>query len=504
MSMWQKMRKVFIYLSAIWGLSFLYGCISTGIYNKIGENGEAVIPEKYNVILILLDSVRADHLSCYGYHRKTSSAIDQLAKEGILFRQAISQATWSLPAQCSIFTAKYVPAHGVDDIHKKLSNSELTLAEILKIYGYKTAAFTGGFWVGSIFNLGQGFDVYDDKLTFGKLRDTVPLAISWLEKNKGNRFFLLLQGFDGHSPFNLPKSYEEMYTNPNYNGIFKTLTIDHRIGDRLFGYTFFLDYDYKKKVKITDRDIDYIIARYDASITYGDGYIGQFLKKIKEFGLEDNTIVILTSYHGTPLFEHGIILRRKHGSCAEGVIHIPLIIRHPGLNKMNREIDNMVQQIDFMPTILDFLGIPINHQAQGSSLIPLIEGKAGSGFNKYVYSTGHNEMVIKTKTWKLIDVCPQTGREALELYNLQKDPAEQNNLIRKEQKVAKILKRKLDEWLERLKVNSEKLNLIPEYEIDKIKEEMKKAGYWFLDAPIGKAVMGRQVSEEVKVDIDNQ
>lgn len=478
-------------------LYFIGGCTETSNYVKVFQYNNIVLPERYNIILILFDSIRADHLSCYGYNRRTSPAIDKVAGEGILFEQAISQSTWSLPSQCSILTSKYVPSHGIDDVYKKLSDSELTLAEVLKIYGYKTAAFTGGFWISSVFNVGQGFDVYYDKLTFGKMNDTFPIALDWLKHNKDNTFFLLLQGFDGHSPFNLPKEYEEKYVDPSYNGIFKTLTLDHNIGDRLNVNEFFLDYSYKKKVKVTNNDIEYIIDNYDGSIAYADKCIGDFLKEIEEFGLKDNTIIILTSYHGTPLFKHGVILRRQHSGVTEGTIRVPLIIRHPQFNGGMR-ISLQAQQIDIMPTILDFIGIPINHQVQGRSLIPLIEGKADSHFNEYTYVNGYKEVAIRTNTWKLIKRCVSAQEEDFELYNLQTDPGEKKNLIGKKQKIAGNLKIKLNEWFKQAQINTKKINLVTNYEVDKIKEEMKKAGYWFIHDNKNKEVVGRESPERIK------
>lgn len=491
-------QKVIVLTVIILCISFICSYMNIKVYAAVPfRNGEDIIPGEYNIILIILDSVRSDHLSCYGYQRDTSPAIDKLASEGILFEQAISQSNWSLPSHCSIFTSRYVPIHGINSVERKLADSELTLAEILKIYDYKTAGFTGGFWLDSIFNIGQGFDIYHDEKPFSKLKDTIPLAISWLEENKEDRFFLLIQGFDGHSPFNLPESYEEMYADPDYNGIFKTMVLDHRIGDRLFGYTFFLDYEYTKKVKITDKDIEYIIAHYDASISYADKYIGEFLEKLDKLSLRDSTIVILTSYHGTSLFEHGIILRRLHGGGTEDVIRVPLIIRHPGLNKRTGRIDTQVQHIDIMPTILDFLGIPVNHEAQGKSLVPLIEGKAKADFNKFVYSNCFKSNVVRTNIWKLIDV-RQAGK-GFELYNLQKDPTEQNNLIRYKPEIADRLKRKLDERFYRVKVYSKRLNRVPKYEIDKIKHNIREAGYWFFDSP--REIKGSyEVPEGVRLD----
>lgn len=489
----ENLRAKIRYFVFFMSIYFISGFMGHYNYCLASSCGKTITPEKYNIILILFDSIRADHLSCYGYKRKISPAIDKLANEGVLFEQAISQSTWSLPSQCSILTSKYVPSHGVDDIYKRLSDSELTLGEILKIYGYETAAFTGGFWLSSVFNSGQGFDLYSDNLTFGKMQETVPLALDWLKNNKDKRFFLLLQGFDGHSPFNLSKEYEEKFVDPAYNGIFKTLTLDHNIGDRLTADEFYLDYSYEKRVKVAKKDIQYIIDNYDGSIAWADKSIGDFLQKIDGLGLKDNTIVILTSYHGTPLFEHGIILRRQHGGVTDGTIRVPLIIRLPQFGSAGKRVASQVQLIDIMPTVLDFVDIPGNHQVQGKSLLPLLENKSMLNFDEYAYANGYKEVAVRTNTWKLIKRCKSAKEESFELYNLKNDPAEMRNLISRKKNIAESFKIKLNEWLRLTRVNTQKINLVPNYEIDEIKEEMKKAGYWFIHDNEDKDVIGRDV-----------
>lgn len=478
------------------GLCFFCGLVRAAEHYEAVGSGNSSTSNKYNIVLIVLDSVRADHLGCYGYSRKISPAIDGLAKKGIVFDNAICQSTWSLPSQCSIFTSKYVSSHGVKDTYTKLSDSELTLAEILKLYGYKTAAFTGGFWLSSVFNSGQGFDLYSDNLTFGKMNETVPLALDWLREHKDKRFFLFLQGFDGHSPFNLPEKYKDRYVDPSYNGIFKSLTIDHNIGDRLEEGNFFLDYNYKNKVKVTSGDINYLIDNYDGSITYADESIGNLLRKIDEMGLKNNTIIILTSYHGTPLYEHGIILRRFHGGVTEGSIRVPLLIRHPQFGSVPKRISSQVQLIDILPTILDFTGVPVNHQAQGKSLVSLIEGKEHPE-NEYAFVNGYKEVAVRTNGWKLIRL-RESLEESFELFNLKNDPGENKNIIRRNKNVGDHLKKELSKWEEFTAKNKMGISQVPKQETDKIRKQMEDAGYWFVHENSINEVKGRDLLEKKK------
>ena len=470
---------------------FLSGCGIRSNLSEYKKAGDGAVGCGYNVIFILLDSVRADHLSCYGYKRNTSPSIDKLASEGVIFKQAVSQSTWSLPDFCSLFTSRYVINHKVDEIDKRLKDSELTLAEILKIYGYQTVAFTGGFWLSSVFNINQGFDMYVEEQLFGKLTDTASLAVSWLEKNKERRFFLLLQGFDGHSPFTAPLMYRSMYVDSKYEGVFKNIILDHRVGDRIAGNRFFLDYDFKNSVEIHYEDIRHIIDLYDAEIRYADSAIGEFLNKLDELGISDNTIVVLTSSHGVPLFEHGIILRRKHGGPTEDIIRVPLIIRHPAFKEgIRNTISSQVQHIDVMPTILDFLEIPINHQAQGVSLFPLIKGKRGRITNQYACISGYKEIAIRTASWKLINMF-EAG-ERYELYDLKQLPIEQENLILQRADISDVFKQRLNLFLRKAGNDSEECEMIPEYKIEEMRENMKRNGYWFLEVSRHNEIIGRQ------------
>ena len=175
---------------------------------------------KYNVVLITIGTLRADHLSCYGYHRNTSPHIDELAKKGILFEQAISHANWTLPSHASILTSKYVWNHWVDSRDKSLAHEEITLAEIMKKYWCKTAAFVGGLDLVSNHGLNQGFDLYYDETgdePMGSFKDIIPKAIQWLRKNKNKRFFLYIHGYDPHPPYSTPDPYRSLFTS-DYDG----------------------------------------------------------------------------------------------------------------------------------------------------------------------------------------------------------------------------------------------------------------------------------------------
>ncbi|MCH7828658.1 sulfatase [Patescibacteria group bacterium] len=438
-------------------------------------------PVPYNVILVIIDTLRADHLGMYGYSRNTSPNLDRLAKESILFEQAITQAPYSLASQISLLVSQYPSVHGVIETSDRLSLSSITLAQILQETGYTTAAFaqisgTEGYSL-------QGFDLYDrDFGPLGYLSQTIPPAVEWLRLNKGENFFLFVQGYDVHPPLHKPEPFDHIF-DPGYDGILS----DHE--------QYYLDYTPNqtrdpnsilysikninhnpvlswndKVIPLEQRDIDHVIAHYDGGILYTDSLLEEFFDTLKEMGVYDNSIIIVLSDHGEMLVDS---LRREkdendrlfgHGRLYEEVIHVPLFIKHPDFE--GQRISTQVQLIDIFPTILDFLHIPISEEIkqriQGKSLVPLIEDRADEHFNEYVFgqADGHQPVFIRTVQWKLM-----VSEGYFELYNLQDDPKETQNVIDQYPDVAEKLKQKFEEWEStnlRKKSQLEKNHTIPD------------------------------------------
>lgn len=434
------------------------------------EDGFLNIPKHYyNIILICVDTLRADHLGCYGYFRDTSPNIDNFAKGGILFEQAISQATDSLASHASIFTSQYAAVHGVCFFNKP-TDIGITLPEILKMRGYETAAFTGRGNVRAAFGLSEGFDIFNDLSLENKwsrpFKEVLPLAIQWLKDKKNKNFFLFLHTYDVHEPYH---SICENIFDPNYTGIVDSIN--------LIGLWYKIQQglcltDDGRMEKLTLEDVNHIIAHYDGGIRCLDEKIGEFMKEIRKLGILDSTVIILLSDHGEELGEHGAISRHVR-SYYDEIIRVPFIIKHPKIKSPMR-IRTQVQLIDLMPTLLDFLGIPINTEAQGNSLVPLIEGRASNSFNEYVYSeTG----VIRSLGWKLI-------MEKRELYNLKEDPGELNNLAEKYPKIFLRMSKKLADWIHKCQdgISAKRLHYGDEPKIIKKKhrnrKEIEDIGYW--------------------------
>jgi arylsulfatase A-like enzyme len=308
----------------------------------------------HGIILISLDALRADHLGIYGYHRNTSPFIDAFAKESIVFENVVVQAPWTLPSHMSIMTSLYPSFHGVLESNERLADDHLTLAELLKGGGYRTAAFTDGGWMNAVFGFDQGFDMYDDQ--GGGIALILPRVKKWIDENKSEPFFLFIHCYDIHSPYNPPPPYANIFHDFTYQG-------------HLTPSSETLGLATMNKLKINDDDLRHFIALYDGGIRYTDKKIGDFLAYLKNSGLEDQALIMITSDHGEAFNEHNSFLHwqlyYRPNLC------VPLIMRIPNYPKKEIRIKELVQSIDFLPTILEIAGLPDHSKAQGKSLLSL-------------------------------------------------------------------------------------------------------------------------------------
>ncbi len=337
------------------------------IYRALNSPSQSDNPP--NIIMISLDTLRADHLKCYGYHRETSTNMDNLAAEGVLFEKAFSSTSWTLPAHMSLLTSLDNRNHGVRKATPFLDTSIVTLADILRKNDYFTHAITGGALVSQRYGFSKGFDSYREfkrSRRFSNMAKTQYSHVQrWMEWNKDKKFFLFLHTYQPHAPYTCP---------PPYNTAFLSENMPWEEGDMetiLFG---------EKKTekapfnKLSPLEQDNIVALYDGEIKYTDEVlIKPLIKKLKDLSLYQNTMIILTSDHGEEFFDHNAWL---HGhTLYNELIHIPLIIKFPHSKLVNLCVEDDVRIIDIMPTILDELGI--DHAAyglDGRSLIPRLHG----------------------------------------------------------------------------------------------------------------------------------
>ena len=350
-----------------------------------------------NIVLISVDSLRADHVSSYGYYRETTPNIDNLAKEGILFKNNISQAYLTPISEMAVHTGMYPSSSGFFGFDTVLPKNITTLAQILKSYDYRTAAFGSSpeFFIhpAILDSFNRGFDVYDffnqpaEKISPETYRiDLVDQkkVLNFLKKDQEKPFFLWLPMGSAHFPYG---KFSEIFRDKNYDGVFKDKILNFNWSNGVLPWIYknnlYQQIDKGKIVaeKIDNKDIQYIIDSYDDDVLATDKFIGDFLSELKKNGLEENTIIVLQSEHGEDFGEHGYIM---HYDIFDSTIKTPLIIKNPALNKKGVIIEQQTQSINILPTILDFLKIPIAHQIQGSSLIPLINGQ-NKDENKYIF-----------------------------------------------------------------------------------------------------------------------
>ena len=381
------MKKIFL---SLWLLVLLFPRPS------FSEKTRQSLP---NIVVITVDTLRADRLGCYGYRRIKTPQMDTLASEGVLFEHAFTPTPITLPAHASIFTGDYPATLGLKSNGTfALTESALTLAEVLKKDGYSTAAFVSTYILDSRFGLDQGFDVYNDDLVTGvqspamiqkerRAETVTKAAVEWLNTRKsGAPFFLWVHYYDPHAAYDPPSPFKDAYAK----------------------------------------------SPYDGEIAYTDSWIKQLIDKLKKMGIYDQTLIALAGDHGEGLGDHQ---EDTHGIFLyDSTLHVPLIFHCPARLPKNKRIGSLVRLIDIAPTILDIAGQKIPASMQGVSLASLMSGQKSdlnlvlyceTDYPRFTYGWSPLEG-IRTSQWKYIKA-PES-----ELYDLAKDPAEAKNLIQQE------------------------------------------------------------------------
>ncbi|MHC4531046.1 MAG: sulfatase-like hydrolase/transferase [Planctomycetota bacterium] len=373
---------------------------------------ELFAQKPHNVILISIDTCRADYLGCYGYPRETTPNIDMVAREAVLFNHALTPVPLTLPGHASMLTGTIPPYHGVHyNIGYRLEESNLTTAEILQKNSYTTGAIISSFVLDAQFGLAQGFDSYNDRFvepiesvyrSERRADEVSRFACSWLESHRDEPFFLFVHYYDPHSPYLPPEPFALQFADNPYAG----------------------------------------------EIAYTDYYIGQVIKKLKDLNLYESTLLIITSDHGESLFEHS---EKEHGYFIyQSTVHVPLIIRVPGGPK-GKTVNEAVGLIDIAPTICSMLGITPPSTVQGTDLSCFL-GKKGKDTKseRYIYC----ESLLPTQygcsplfgvvndRWKYVQA------PIPELYDLNNDPDEKANLADKDPKRCRFLENHLKLVLE--------------------------------------------------------
>ncbi len=370
--------------------------VSQGL--ALGTLPRGVNRDALNLVVVTLDTTRADRIGAYGRANAGTPNLDALAADGVLFDHASTTAPITLPAHSSLFTGRFPPQHGVrDNGGYFLNDSELTLAEVLKARGYATGGFIAAYVLDSKWGIAQGFDTYFDDFDLSKYKvfsmgsiqrpgnEVVDRALPWIDQHRGSPFFAWVHLYDAHAPYAAPEPFRSQFAGDPYQG----------------------------------------------EISFADAQVGRIVQFLRDHDLFDRTVMVVIGDHGESLNDHG---EQGHGFFIyESVVHVPMIVRAPFSAMQHQRVTDPVRSVDVMPTTLNLLGVPkpAGVTIDGESIAPLMTGARGDmGLEAYaeaVYPLHHfgwsDLRSLRQGRYKLI-AAPRP-----ELYDLQDDPTEQKNLF---------------------------------------------------------------------------
>ncbi|MBI5186303.1 MAG: sulfatase [Nitrospinae bacterium] len=416
-----SLANIYFFLFLIFGF-VLYGC------------SETVAP---NVILITVDTLRPDHLSCYGYPRRTSPNIDKIASQGILFENVVAQSSWTLPSVASILTSRFPGELRMVNSFSKFRDESLRIATILQEREFYTAAFISGGLISASRGFDKGFNTFTDIV--GRAEVINSHVFKWLNQKRDKPFFLWVHYFDVHSDYDAPPPFDKRF--------------DETFSDLKIGRTDYLLNVIKNGLKLPPAEISKIKLLYDREILYTDHHIGKLLERLRKKQVLDNSILIIGADHGEEFMEHS---KMGHSfTLYDEVVKVPLIIRYPAKLSKSKKISQQVQNLDILPTILDLISVDfIDFQFRGRSLLPLIEGKLEMdqfAFSEtqplgewlkdreewpnnifkslYMIRTNKNKLIFdeKNKSWEFFDLAADSG----EKFNKYSESITQDNDFKK-------------------------------------------------------------------------
>jgi arylsulfatase A-like enzyme len=384
----------------------------------------------HGVVLVVLDTLRADRLSVYGHARPTSPNLERLAADGVVFERVYSNACWTLPGFVGLLSGSY-PSAAVFE-HVRLSRS---LVERVRDAGFATAAFTEGGYVSPQFGIDRGFQSFASNE--GKIRlqgprverkasagagveATFARAFDWLRGHADARFFLMIHTYEIHMPYlrsDFAGAPPAGFAGPGF-GFEDARRVNARAASA--------------------EEIDYVRAVYDGGVAAADRQIGALLALLAELGIAERTLVAVTSDHGEELADRGPERLGMHGHALyDSLLHVPLILRDPTLPQRGRRVGAQVRLVDVMPTILDRLGVPAPADGDGRSLVPLVDGSERGDRVAYAEMLHPNSTeplvrraAIRDGRFKLIVNAPPLapGEAPSEIYDVAADPRELDNL----------------------------------------------------------------------------
>ncbi len=412
-------------------------------------------PPDWNLVLLSIDTLRRDHLSFYGYERDTAPNLAALAREGVVFDDALAAFSATAPSHASMLTGLYPDAHGIRSNGRTLDPRVRTLQEILRDRGYHTAGFISGWTLGRATGLGVGFDVYDAPLD--KARPQRPADETWAEARRwlealpdATPFFLFIHFYDPHYRYEPPEEDALRFLPP---------------GTRLRPLDTKALRDPARYGSIDPETQRHYVARYDGEIRFSDRHAGHLFDTLRELGLWDRSLVVVLSDHGETLFERE--RPADHGARVyDEQIRIPLLLRLPESALAGQRLGDPVHQVDLFPSVLELLGLPVPTGLQGRSFAGRLRGEGDPDPERARFSQAVTKptrlrhipetlrdrailSAIRVGDRKLIEYPTRAGGWYRELFDLSRDPGELANRADEDPELADRLGAALAEWRER-------------------------------------------------------
>jgi arylsulfatase A-like enzyme len=449
------------------------------------------------VIVIQADTLRRDHLDLYGYGRKTAPQLTRLAGEGTTFTNYTVQGTWTKVSTPSLMTSLYPLTHGVHDFYDRLPAAAHTMAESFRNAGYATVSYSSVIFAGQFTNLHKGFEeVHEDGSLTGQgssktAREYIDRLSAWLEQHHDTPFFAFLNVFDPHDPYQPARPYDTLWADPARKdehekqvAAVKTIITDPL--RKQFGMP--TRQELVKAGFDPDKYVQYDRDWYDGSIRGLDVEVARLVQKLRTLGVDQDTLLVFLSDHGEEFLEHGQMF---HGQTVYGELtQVPLVVRWPAGVASGRVVDEVVQSIDVMPTLLELSGIASPEGIQGQSLVPLVragadpsawvprpaiteKAKTSGGFAPPPHDT--ESYAIVDAGWKLVhNVARPDGTPEFELYDFAKDPLNTRDVAAQHPEVVARLAKALQGWramatAARLKPDSETTRSLSPEQLQRLK-----------------------------------
>lgn len=408
-----------------------------------------------NVVLITIDTLRADHLEPYGYTRATSPNLLKLARGGVVYEQAYAAHTNTAPSHASMLTGEYPGTHGIRQNGMKLNADAQTLGEVLRKAGYATGAFVSGWTLTPHTGLDRGFDVYDAQFSRSRRPGMASwkIADAWLKQTAkgGKPFFMFFHMFEPHFPYD-PKPERALKYLPGQTEL--KVAPDPALPGLM------------SKKRLTPEAIAEYTARYDGEIAEADSIVGRIMRRLKELGCVENTMVIFTSDHGETLFERPWIA--DHGGHAyDEQTHVPMIVRFPQREFRRKRTPAPVHHIDIFPTVLDVLELSVDRKLPGRSMLQIMRNRRlGRDRTRPMFSHGRPEpervpeiqarltktgiiTTVRVAPYKLIEYPMADGSYFQQLFNIETDPGETKNIAADNPEPVATLRKLLDDFRKR-------------------------------------------------------